>query len=150
MDTENTIGVLNGLIETCRDGQYGFQEAAENVESPELKQIFGDAALERSRFVGELQEHVRALGGDPENSGSVAASLHRTWIDIKGTLTGKSDQSILSECERGEDSAVEAYEDAIEENEITGDVRQTIDRQYAAVKQVHDRIKQLRSKRARA
>src|SRR5918998_6242653 len=98
-DNDNVISTLNGLIETCRDGQNGFQTAAEGVERSELKTLFHGYSQQRARFVGELQDEVRRLGGDPENSGSVAASLHRGWIDIKAAVTGRDDGAILSECE---------------------------------------------------
>src|SRR5215212_5431244 len=107
MDNDKTISALNSLIETCRDGQGGFKEAAENVESPELKTFFNQVALERAQFVGE-----------PENTGSTAAAIHRVWMDIKGSLTGRDDQSILNECERGEDSAVDAYKDALKDENL--------------------------------
>ena len=94
MDRNQTIDVLNGLIETDRDGQEGFQEAADNVQNADLKTFFADASLERARFVGELQQEVRALGGDPADTCSTAGALHRVWIDIKGTLTGRDDGSI--------------------------------------------------------
>lgn len=148
MDKNDVISTLNNLITTCHDGQYGFQEAAENVESPELKQFFHEASLERARYAGELQGEVKSLGGDPATEGSTAATIHRAWIDIKGSLTGKSDESILNEAERGEDSAVEAYEDALEENKLPAQVRAIVERQYAQVKQVHDRVRALRNARA--
>ena len=97
MDNKEVISILNGLIETCRDGQEGFKEAAENSTNPQLKNFFRDVSRDRARYVGELQQEVRTLGGDPENTGSTAGALHRFWIDIKGTLTGKDDSSILSE-----------------------------------------------------
>ena len=43
MDRNDTIGVLNNLIETCRDGQEGFQEAAENVVRSDIKHLFTEA-----------------------------------------------------------------------------------------------------------
>ena len=72
MDTNDTISTLNGLIESCRDGQNGFQEASANVKNPDLKSLFAEASTERAKFVGDLQREVRSLGGDPENTGSVA------------------------------------------------------------------------------
>ena len=69
------IATLNNLIETCRDGQEGFRAAAEGVRSAELRELFGGYALQRASFVGELQDEVRRLGGDPERSGSIVASL---------------------------------------------------------------------------
>jgi uncharacterized protein (TIGR02284 family) len=149
MDRDNVISVINGLIETCRDGQNGFQEAAENVSRADLKQFFNEASLERARYVGELQGLVRSLGGDPENTGSTAAAIHRTWIDIKGSLTGRDDASILSECERGEDSAVSTYKDALDETGLSSEIRSIVERQYQQIHQVHDQVKQLRNAASR-
>ena len=144
MDNDKAISTLNDLIETCRDGQNGFKEAAENIKDADLKSFFNQVSLERAQLVGELQQEVRVLGGDPENSGSTAAALHRTWIDIKGKLTGKDDKAILNECERGEDSAVKAYQDALKEPNLPTNLRTLIERQFTNVKQTHDRIKQMR------
>ena len=147
MNNDKVIGILNDLIETCRDGQNGFREAAENATSPDLKNFFSDASLERARFIGELQRQVRTLGGDPENPGSTAGALHRTWIKVKGTLTGKDDESILNEAERGEDSAVEAYEEALQ-IALPSPCRTMLENQYREVKQAHDRVKRMRDARS--
>ncbi|MGB5037097.1 MAG: PA2169 family four-helix-bundle protein, partial [Blastocatellia bacterium] len=64
MDTNDTISTLNGLIEACRDGQTGFQEAMTNIKNSDLKSLFAEASTERAKFLGELQEEVRSLGGD--------------------------------------------------------------------------------------
>jgi uncharacterized protein (TIGR02284 family) len=147
MNNDKVIGILNDLIESCRDGQDGFKEAGENATSPDLKRFFADASLERARFVGELQTEVRGLGGDPEKTGSTAGALHRTWIKVKGTLTGKDDGSILNEAERGEDSAVKAYEDALQ-NPLPATCRTMLENQYREVKQAHDRVKRMRDSRS--
>jgi uncharacterized protein (TIGR02284 family) len=147
MENEKLVDTINNLIETCRDGQNGFKEAADNVKNPELKRLFNDIALERGQFASELQQEVRKLGGDPEKSGSAAGAIHRTWMNIKGTLTGKDDHSILNECERGEDSAVEAYQDALK-SPLPTDILVIARRQFENVKLTHDRIKKLRDAKA--
>ena len=139
---EEVISTLNNLIETCRDGQNGFQTAAEGVERSELKTLFHTYSQQRARFVGELQDEVRRLGGDPEDSGSVAATLHRGWIDIKSAVTGKDDGAILSECERGEDVAVANYRAALD-TDLPANVRAVVERQFGEVKEAHDRIRSL-------
>jgi|SRR6476620_2915215 len=139
------IGTVNDLIETLRDGQEGFRQAAEAVEDPELKSLFDEFSLQRARFVGELQSEAGALGeSKPENSSSVAGALHRSWINLKGAIAKRDNHAILEECERGEDSAVHEYEEALEDEDLTGPVREIISRQYVNVKSVHDRVKQLR------
>lgn len=144
IDNDSVISTLNNLIETCKDGQNGFQTAADSVQNSELKSVFYEYAQQRAQFSGELQNIVRNLGGDPENSGSTTAALHRGWINIKSAVTGQDDASILNECERGEDVAKNAYEEALQES-LPANVSQTVQQQYAQVKEAHDRIKALRN-----
>lgn len=139
---DEVFSTLNGLIETCRDGQKGFQTAAEGVKNSELKSLFYGYSQQRAQYVGELQDEVRRFGGDPETAGSVVASLHRGWMDIKSAVTGKDDGAIISECERGEDSAVKTYRDALDKD-LPANVRSIVERQFASVKEAHDRIRNL-------
>lgn len=149
METNDTISTLNGLIETCRDGQNGFQEASTNVKNSGLKSLFAEASTERAKFVGDLQQEVRGLGGDPENTGSVTGAVHRAWIDVKGTFTGQDDAAILNECERGEDSAVSTYRDALA-TQLPANIRTLVETQYTAVQSMHDRIRSRRDRAAGA
>lgn len=145
MTYDDAISTLNNLIETCRDGQNGFQTAAEGVENSEYKRLFEQYAQQRAQFVGELQGEVRSLGGDPETMGSVAAALHRGWINIKSVVTGKDEHSILEECERGEDSAVRNYQDALGQP-LPADAQALVRRQYQAVQEAHNRVRSLRDR----
>jgi uncharacterized protein (TIGR02284 family) len=144
MDSKKTVSTLNDLIETCRDGQNGFKEAAENVKSPDLKSFFNQVAADRAQLVRELEVEVRKLGGDPEKKGSTAGALHGAWMEIKGTLTGKGDQAVLTECESGEDSAVQAYKDAIKSPNLPANILTIVERQSRIIQQTHDRVKQMR------
>jgi uncharacterized protein (TIGR02284 family) len=143
MTNDNVISTLNNLIETCKDGQQGFKDAAEGVEKSDLKSFFYEMGQQRSQFVGELQSLVRELGGDPENSGSMAGAIHRGWINIKAAITGKDETAILNEAERGEDSAKAAYKSALEEG-LPANILQVVQNQYTAVQASHDRVKSLR------
>jgi uncharacterized protein (TIGR02284 family) len=142
-DKDNAVSTLNNLIETCKDGQNGFQTAADGVRNGELKTLFHTYAQQRAQFAAELQAEVRRLGGDPEETGSIAAGLHRGWINIKSAVTGEDEKAVISECERGEDSAVRNYEDALGEEDLPQDIRSIVERQYTAVKEAHDRIRSL-------
>lgn len=139
---DEVISTLNNLIETCKDGQDGFRAAAEGVKNSELKTLFSTYSQQRAQFAGELQNEVLRLGGDPEKTGSTAAALHRGWIDIKSAVTGEDEGAIIAECERGEDSAVKNYKEALTEG-LPADVNSIIERQYGQVKEAHDRIRAL-------
>lgn len=143
ISNDDVISTLNGLIETCKDGQHGYTTAAEGIERSDLKSLFYEFAQQRSQFAGELQSLVQSLGGDPENTGSIAGTLHRGWIDIKSAVMGKDETSILNECERGEDAAKNAYKSALKEA-LPANVLDTVQTQSTAVQSAHDRIKALR------
>lgn len=144
LTNDDVISILNGLIETCKDGQEGFKQSAEGITDSEIKSAFYQFGQQRSQFAGELQGLVRELGGDPEKSGTVLGSLHRGWIDIKSILTGKDEAAILNEAERGEDVAKNNYQEALEKN-LPANIRSVIETQYYSVKESHDRVKIMRN-----
>lgn len=144
--TKETISTLNSLIETLKDGQEGFRQASEAVKDSQMKSLFSELSLQRSKFAGELQNHVIQLGeSEPEKTSSTAGALHRAWINMKSAITSQDDHAILSECERGEDSAVAEYKKAMEDDSrLSSPIRETVSRQYTAVKAAHDQVKALR------
>jgi uncharacterized protein (TIGR02284 family) len=144
MDNDDVIDTLNKLIETCKDGEYGFRACAEHVKSTELRKVFLDRAETCRKGASELQAEVQRLGGSPETDSSTTGSIHRGWVNVKAMLTGDSDQAALDECERGEDAALERYRDAIKED-LPSDVAAIVQRQYEGVKRNHDQIRSLRN-----
>jgi uncharacterized protein (TIGR02284 family) len=143
LSTSDFISVLNDLIETCKNGENGFREAAEEVKHPSLKALFLDFANERGKYATELQQRVSQLGQAPETTGSVGAVLHRRWIDLKSALTGQNDQAIINECERGEDIAVESYRNAMAKD-LPSDLKTLVERQFVGVKAAHDKVRNLK------
>lgn len=143
LSNDDVVSTLNGLIETCKDGQEGFKTAAEGVERSDLKSLFFEFSQQRAHFAGELQSLVQTLGADPETSGSLVGSLHRGWIDIKSAVTGKDEKAILIECERGEDTAKKTYKKVLDEPLPTY-IAEVVRNQYQSILQAHDRVKALR------
>ena len=136
--------IIDGLIETLKDGQEGFKQAAEGVKDPQLKSLFNEYSQQRSRFANELQTQARSLGeSDPEKTSSTAGAMHRAWINLKSAVTGGDDKAILSECERGEDSAVREFEEAMHDG-LTSPLQEIVSRQFSEIKSAHDRVKHLR------
>ena len=143
-EEKEVISTIHNLIETLKDGQEGFKQAAEGVKDPRLKSLFNEYSQQRSRFATELQSQARSLGElEPETSSSAAGALHRAWINLKSAVSRGDDHAILAECERGEDSAVEEYKKAMNHN--LSSLSGIVARQFAQIKEAHDRIKNLRN-----
>ena len=143
----DTIATLNHLITICKDGEQGFLEVAKDIADTEteLKNLFNNCADGCRQAVPELQAKVRELGGEAEDSGSIAGSLHRVWVDIKAAITGRDTLGILEECERGEDVAKNAYEQALKAG-LPTEIHDLIHRQYEGVKKNHDLVRDLRNR----
>lgn len=140
----DAISTLNGLIETCRDGQYGFKTAAEDIERSELKTVFYELSQQRADFTGILQELVRSMGGDPATGGSMSGAVHRGWMDIKTAVVGRDEEAILNECERGEDYAKDAYAEALKTT-LPANIADVVGQQSQAVLAAHNKIRSLRN-----
>jgi len=143
MSNDDIIDTLNDLIETSKDGEYGFRTSAEYLQDATLKQSFMARAEECRQAAAELQQLVLRFGGKAEDSGTAAGAMHRGWVAVKGTLSGYSDKAILEETERGEDTAMSSYRKALEKA-LPPDVRSVVERQFEGVKRNHLQVRTLR------
>jgi uncharacterized protein (TIGR02284 family) len=143
MDQNDAINVVENLIETSKDGQKGYQDAAEHVKRPDLKSYFNQQSVERGRFAQELQAELAKLGKpDKKVSGSASAAMHRAWLDTKAALGG-GDETILESVEAGEDNAKDTYKKALT-GTLPASLLEIVRRQAGSVQQAHDKVKTLR------
>ncbi|MCR5889826.1 PA2169 family four-helix-bundle protein [Hymenobacter sp. J193] len=144
MEAKATQALVNELIETLKDGQKGYAEAMTDVEDTQLKDTFKKYAAQRSEFITELEDQMFKLNLKPDEESSVTGTVHRAWINLKGALTSKDNKSILNECERGEDYAVKAYQTALKAQDLPGQLKTVVEKQYQGVQAAHDEIRTLR------
>ena len=142
------VTVLETLTSTLNDSVNGYREAANHAEAPDLKQLFGEMADERSRAAADLRAEVLRLGGKPDTDGSSAGYLHQRFLDLKSAVTGRDDKAIVNEVERGEDYLKEKFETALK-RDLGGEARGTVDRVFQSVRNGHDRVSALKHSMAR-
>lgn len=138
--------VTKDLIETLEDGKDGFTRAADKLadsDRPELSTTFRDYAAQRASFAAELRSMAAGYGDRIEESGSIAAAIHRGWMSLKDALAGSSPEGVLDAAEQGEDHAVGEYHRALKAD-ISPELRAVVQRQYTAVKAAHDHVRSLR------
>jgi uncharacterized protein (TIGR02284 family) len=141
--TEETIIELNGLIQTCRDGELGYGAAATDVRNTELETVFTGYSKQRGQFVRNLQAEVKRLGGDPERSGSAGGTLLRGWLDLKSSLTQGSGAAVIAACETGEEVAVAAFDWAAN-LDISGQTRALVESLGKSIKEAQSRLLRLK------
>ncbi len=148
MDREEVPTVLNALIQTCKDGEAGFSRASADVTDQDLQNTFLEFAAARKDFAEELQRLAVHFGEPhPETEGTTAGAAHRTFIDLKSMMYDSATTAVLEECLRGETSAVNDYEKALQEK-LPFYAQNVIETQYREVRNAHEWIQGLVQTRA--
>lgn len=143
--TSEYITLLNGLIEICKDGEKGFREAAEDIDIGYYQILFQEYARQRSQFASALQQEVRKLGGNPDRKGSMAGTIHRGWMNLRSSVNQKTNELIIRECERGEETALKNYKKALEVD-LPATLKTLIQTQFQTIRHTHGRIKAMEDK----
>ena len=142
---DDDITTLNTLTATLIDSVTGFEDAAANIEgSSRLQQLFRERASERRQVVEDLRGEVRRLGGNPEDDGSFLGKTHQRFLDLKAAITGRDEQAIVNEVERGEDYLKGKFETALESGTLSSETRQIVERAYQSVRSGHDQVSALK------
>jgi uncharacterized protein (TIGR02284 family) len=146
MEAKATQTAVNALITVLKDGQKGYADAMVDVKDQHLKDLFKKYAAQRASYITELEDQMFKLDlkPDTDEGSSIAGAIHHVWIDLKAAVTGHDSHAILAECERGEDVAKKAYEEASKLQDLPGDLKSIIEKQAQGVKAAHDEIRGLR------
>jgi uncharacterized protein (TIGR02284 family) len=145
----NDAAVTRDLLQTLQDGVDGFGEGAEKLEQDgeaALAATFRQLGVERSELAAELERLAASYGDHIEESGSLAAKVHRGWMAVKDAIAGSDPDGVLDVAEQGEDHAVSEYEKALGED-ISPEFKAVLQRQLTVVQAAHDRVRALRDSR---
>ncbi|WP_206245768.1 PA2169 family four-helix-bundle protein [Novosphingobium terrae] len=143
-EASHDISVLNGLIAATLDSVDGYTEAATETQNGSFATLFNGLASERRQLVARLQQEVVALGGEAEEDGTILASAHRVFLNLKAVVTGHDDKAIINEVEAGEDHIKAKFEDALSDDELSASVVTLIGSAYDSVKAGHDEIRDIK------
>jgi uncharacterized protein (TIGR02284 family) len=117
-------------METYQQVQAKLSEDAELGESKDLAPIYED----HKEAVSSLQTLINELGGTPSEDSGVWG----TWAQIVqggANLLGK--EAALKSLQSGEKSGAEAYEEALQETELSSEIRALIETQLLPAQQAH-------------
>lgn len=149
-NNKETIETLNDLILINNDRIAGYEKAIKELspEDSDLTTLFETMIDESRKARMELGKEVQVLGGEMADGTMTSGKIYRAWMDVKALFTGHDRNTILSNCEAGEDAAQKAYDSALEEKDLPDYLRETIIDQQQALKYSHDEIRSLRNETA--
>jgi uncharacterized protein (TIGR02284 family) len=104
------VAGLNQLIEINYSRIDGYKKAAEDIDGGDLKGLFQGMVNESNGFADALAEHVEKFHGVPTTEATFMGKVHQVWLDFKAAISSNNRETILSSCEFGDKTAIEAYE----------------------------------------
>ncbi len=132
---QKLIGSLEHLVVIGVDGEEGYTKAAEMVSSKDLLAQFEQAATSRNIQAEAVRNYMSDQGlKKPEHKGEFSGVLHRAWLDIKGTLSNRSDSVSISSCVTGDKAAIDAYQDVLNEKDLPADLQKLLSSHLADLK----------------
>jgi uncharacterized protein (TIGR02284 family) len=145
--TEND-NVLNDIIQINNDRIEGYEKAANHIKESEadLFNIFNAMAVQSRQFVSELRMQANQSTDVSDDETTVRGKIYRAWMDVKDKFSSNDRKAALESCEFGEDAALRAYDAALEEQDVTPGLRNVLQTQRSAIKESHDKIRDLRNK----
>lgn len=143
---EMTVDTLNDLVLINNDRITGYERALQELDEQDadLKPIFTNYIQQSQQCKMELGTEIQSYGEDMETGSTSSGTLYRAWMDIKAVFTGHDRETVLANCEAGEDAAQIAYKTALEDEELPAYLREIITRQQEVLRTAHNEVKSLR------
>ena len=138
--------VLRDLIRINNDRVTGYTKAAMQAKDQDLQSLFSQLAQQSRQFANGLRSLLGGNDQDVTDETTTTGKIYRAWMDVKATFAGDNRKSLLASCEFGEDAAQKAYRSALKEDDLSPDIRVTIERQKEELLEEHDRIKMMRDR----
>lgn len=128
---------LNDLQDLLVDSRKGY------AEDPKIKHMLDRFSSRRQPFINDLVDQRRRLDKDykPSN-GTVKGDLHRTWMDVRDSLSSTENANVLRECERGEEYLLGRYDEVMRDEHLPDDLRGLLQQQRATIQADLDQVKQ--------
>ena len=145
-NNQKVAEVLNDLIQINNDRITGYEKALKELKGNEndLRDIFTGYIDQSRNLRNALGTEVETLGVKMDNGTTTSGRIYRAWMEVKALFTGNDRQTVLNNCEYGEDAAQKAYKEALKTDKLPAYLFALINRQKDELKKAHDEIKSLR------
>ena len=144
-DTPNstTVDTLNELTLFINDRIAGYQRAVAESQDAANRQYYQQLVQQSQGFVQALNGFAQRAGGEAVDATTAKGKVYRAYMDAKAALTGHNEANILGSNVQGEEWAIKAYQDALEGDKLSGDVRQAVERQYQTSQETYRKLQQM-------
>jgi uncharacterized protein (TIGR02284 family) len=140
----NTTGdTLHELLLFVNDRIEGYERAVSESKDQSLRSYYQQLVGQSQQFARTLNGYLRVQDSSEETGTTLKGKLYRAWMETKAAVTGYSEEAILGSNIYGEEWALKAYQEALQDTALTGSLRREVQRQYDQSHQTYRKLQQL-------
>jgi uncharacterized protein (TIGR02284 family) len=136
---------LHELLLFVNDRVEGYKRAASESQDADLRNYYQQLASQSQQFSRRLNGYLREQDGGQEKGTTIKGKLYRAWMETKAAITGYDETAVLGSNVYGEEWAIKAYTEALQDRRLTGALRREVQRQYEQSQQTYRRLQQLQA-----
>ncbi|GAA4441815.1 hypothetical protein GCM10023188_40780 [Pontibacter saemangeumensis] len=142
---ENAVNVLQELNQFVNDRIEGYKHAADLTKNPAHRSFYNKLIQESNDFSNEINRTIGSFGGERQDGTTAKGKIFRGWMDVKSTVTGSDEESIIESNIYGEEWAQKAYNDALDHKaELPQSVISMVEKQKHASEATCEQLKQMK------
>lgn len=141
----NPTGTLHELLLFVNDRVEGYRRAARESQDGDLRNYYEELAGQSKQFAIRLNGYLRVQQSALETGTTLKGKLYRAWMEAKAAITGYSETAVLASNVYGEEWALKAYEEALQDRTVSGTLRREVERQHEQSQHTYRRLKQLQA-----
>ena len=136
---------LHELLLFVNDRVEGYKRAASESQDADLRNYYQQLASQSQQFSRRLNGYLHEQDGGQEKGTTIKGKLYRAWMEAKAAITGYDETAVLGSNVYGEEWAIKAYTEALQDRRLTGALRREVQRQYEQSQQTYQRLQQLQA-----
>lgn len=144
LEPDQASKVLNHLLARAFDAKEGYAIAAGQCENKALSDWFTANSSQRETFCVMLEKYLGDLNIEPIEHASTLGKLHHAFMKPRAAVSSENDATLIEECLRGENQALDDYQDAIKNKTLRRDAAKAIGDQAEYVKTQLTALDQIR------
>jgi uncharacterized protein (TIGR02284 family) len=131
------VDIVTDLVTALNSNRQFYEEAASNLRSAELRDLFRRRAAQRAEFAAELREETAVPVAAEESS--LSDFLDRGLMTVRAAMTIErdlTDEVVLVDAQEAEHKLLQHYNAALTTNDaaLKPTLRYTLQRQYAQIR----------------
>ncbi|WP_191005606.1 ferritin-like domain-containing protein [Hymenobacter montanus] len=134
---------IHELLYFVNDRIAGYQRAVDEGQDLELRSYYRRLVSQSQQFANQLNAYLSQEGVHHQDGTTLKGKLYRGWMDVKTALTGHDEKAILGSNVYGEEWALKAYEEALNDHTLYGPIRRAVEHQYTVSQTTYRELKKL-------